>query len=429
MTGHDKDMSEPCGRVRGLDDVPDEILMLILDHHFNITRDASLKRSRPQSTAPRLQFHFELQMSLCRVSKRFNWLISYLLRRNGLIRVTCLLDPHLDFYYLLPSICHSERANMFQIPCPHLSIDLSRGMPNPLLVESIICADVVPTLLDLVQLHYAAGRTLLPDVFDMHSLDRRMRMSITSETTDVQLELRANLISSIIRHLPALQGVVGAEGEMSYELEDQAYELSQTLSLWSVAFQIARLHCLSEDVDRRRLGLQILRYLLVSMLVVVDPWHAIGAGTPQHLEGGLRMMALSSAVLIDALVVEPNMLEVFYGTNVPGAADTFHGEICPCTYLPHDLVPLSGRDHPKIRELWEFVHLAMHFFHCLLVCDRNVRKVRLESFRQTQAGLSSSAGIQARRSVYIKALERSVECCACGDCIVSEAAVNFPDFG
>ena len=428
MTRHDKDMSELCGGVRGFDSVPDEILMLILDHHFGITRHASLKRSKPQSTAPRLQFHYELQMSLCQVSRRFNRLISYLLRRNGLIRVTCLLDPHLDFYYLLPSICHSERANMFQIPCPHLRINLSRGTPNPLLVESIICADAVPTLLDLVQLHHAAGRTLLPDVFDMHSLNRRVRMSITSETTDVQLELRANVTSSIVRHLPALHGDVGADGELSYELEDQAKELSQTLSLWTVAFQIARVHCLSEDVDRRRLGLQILRYLLVSMLVVVDPWHKNGAAMSQHFEDGLRMMALSSAVLIDALVVEPNMLEIFYGTNVPGAADTFHSEICPCTYLPHDLVPLSGRDHPKIRELWEFVHLAMHFFHCLLVCDRNVRKVRLESFRQTQAGLSSSAGIQARRSVYIRALERSVECCACVDCIVSEATVNFPDF-
>lgn len=316
---------------------------------------------------------------------------------------------------------------MFQIPCPHLVIDLSRGIPNPLLVESIICADVLPTLLDLVQLHHAAGRTLLPDVFDMHSLNRRIRMSITSET-GAESELRASVTSSIIRHLPALQGDVGAEAQLSYEVGDQAQELSQTLSLWTVAFQIARLHCLSKDVGRRRLGLQVLRYLLVSMLVVVDPWH-IDAATSQRLESGLRMMALSSAVLIDALVVEPNMLEIFYGTNVSGAADTFHSEICPCTYLPRDMVPLSGRDHPETRELWLFVHLAMHFFHCLLICDRNVRKVRLESFRQTQAGLSSSTRIEARRSVYLKALERSVECCACSDCIASEATVHFPDFG
>ena len=317
---------------------------------------------------------------------------------------------------------------MFQIPCPHLGIDLSRGIPNPLRVESIICVDVLSTLLDLVQLHHAAGRTLLSDVFDIHSLDRRMRMSITSETTDVQLELRASVASSIIRHLPALQEGVGAKGELSYKIGEQAHELPQTLSLWTAAFRIARLHCLSKDVDRRRLGLQILRYLLVSMLVVVDPWHT-NAATSQHFEGGLRMMALSSAVLIDALVVEPNMLGLFYGTNVPGAADTFHSEICPCTYLPHNLTPFSGRDHPRTRELWAFVHSAVHFFHCLLICDRDVRKAHLESFRQTQAGLGASTVTETRRSVYLKALERSVECCACGDCIANEATVHFPDFG
>lgn len=420
-------MSKLCGGVRGFDSVPDEVLMLILDHHFDIMRHASFKQSKPQSTAPRLQFHYELQMSLCLVSRRFNRLISYLLRRNGLIRVTCLLDPHLDFYYLLPSICHSEHANMFQIPCPHLGIDLSRGIPDPLMVESIICVGVLPTLLDLVQLHHAAGRTLLPNVFDVHSLNGRTRMSITSET-GAEFELRTSVASSIIRHLPALQEVTGAEGQVSYELGEQAQGLPQTLPLWTVAFQIARLHCLSKDVDRRRLGLQILRYLLVSMLVVVDPWHA-NAAPSQHFETGLRMMALSSAVLIDALMVEPNMLEIFYGRNVSGAADTFHREICPCTYLPHDMVPLNGRDHTGTPELWPFVHLAMHFFHCLLTCDRNIRRARLERFRQSRAGLTSSTGIEERRSVYIKALERSVECCACSACIASEATLNFPDFG
>lgn len=110
-----------------------------------MTRHASLKRPRPQFTAPRLQFQYELKMSLCQISRRFNRLISHLLWRNGLIRVTCLLGPHLDFYYLLPSICHSERADIFQIHCPHPYIDLSRGMPTALEcpVECCTCGDCI----------------------------------------------------------------------------------------------------------------------------------------------------------------------------------------------------------------------------------------------------------------------------------------------
>jgi hypothetical protein len=413
--------------VRGFDSIPDEILSLILDHHFDITRHASLKTSEPQSKAPRLQFQYELQMSLCEVSKRFNHLISYLFRRNGLIRVTCLLDPHLDFYYLLPTICHSERTDMFQIPCPHLSIDLSHGMSDPLLVRSIICASTLPTVLDLARLHHTAGCTLLPSLYDIQPLNSRMRIGISGDTT-VGPDRLASVTSSITRHLPALQKVVEAEGESTYELEEQTQESPQTLSLWAAAFQIARTHCVSTDVNRRRLGLQILRYLLLSMMVVINPWDPNKARS-QHLGSSLRMMALSSAVLIDALVVEPNMLEEFYGRNSPGAADAFHREICPCTYLPRDFMPSSGDDCRRAREPWPFVQSAMHFFHCLLTCDRNVRKARLESFRQTRADPTSSTGIEARRSVYVRVLEKSVQCCACSDCIVSEATIYFPNFG
>lgn len=413
--------------MKGFDSVPDEILSLILDHHFDITRYANLKTSEPQSKVPRLQFQYELQMSLCRVSKRFNHLIWYLFRRNGLVRVTCLLDPHLDFYYLLPTICHSERTDMFQIPCPHLSIDLSHGMSNPLQVRSIICASALPTVLDLARLHHTAGCALLPSVFDIRSLNSRMRINISGDTV-LEPYVLASVTSSIIRHLPELQKCIEAEGKSSYELEEQAQESPQTLSLWAVAFQIARVHCISTDVHRRRLGLQILRYLLLTMMVVINPWDPNTARL-QHLDGSLRMMALSSAVLIDALVVEPNMLEIFYGKNSPGAADAFHREICPCTYLPRGIMPPASDDGCDACRPWPFVQSAMHFFHCLLICDRNVRKTRLESFRQTRADSNSSIGIEARRSVYVRALEQSVECCACSDCIASEAKIYFPNFG
>lgn len=418
-------MAQHCGGVRGFDSVPDEVLSLILNHHFDITRHARLKTSEPQSTAPRLQFQYELQMSLCRVSRRFNHLISYLLRRNGLIRVTCLLDPHLDFYYLLPTICHSERTDMFQIPCPHLNIDLSHGMPDPLRVESIICAGILPMALDLARLHYTAGRTLLPSVFDIHSLDSRLRINITGDTV-AESRLRPSVTSSIIRYLPALQKSAETAWDSCYELAEQAQESPPTPSLWAVAFQIARMHCLSTDVNRRRLGLQILRYLLLTMMVVVNPWDT-AATTSQHLDVSLRMMALSSAVLIDALVVEPNMLEIFYGKDVTGAADAFHREICPCTYISSGTMSSSGRDRPEAPEPWPFIQSAMHFFHCLLTCDRNVRKARLESFRQTRAASTPSTSLEARRSVYIKALRQSVECCACSGCIASETTIYFPN--
>ena len=418
-------MSEQSCVVRGFDSLPDEILSLILDYHFDITCYASLKTSEPQSKAPRLQVQYELQMSLCRVSKRFNHLISHLFRRNGLVRVTCLLDPHLDFYYLLPTICHSERTDMFQIPCPHLSIDLSHGMSAPLQVKSIICASALPTALDLARLHHAAGCALLPSVFDIISLNSRIKIDITGDVV-AGSTLPASVVSLVIRHLPALQKSVDGEGEASYELEEQAQDSPQMLSLWAVAFQIARVHCLSADLSRRRLGLQILRYLLLTMMVVVNPWDP-DAARSQHLDNSLRIMALSSAVLIDALVVEPNMLEMFYGENFPGAADAFHGEVCPCTYLPRDIVPPVGGDRRAACELWPFVQSAMHFFHCLLICDRNVRKARLESFRQMRVGSVSSTGSEDRRSVYVMVLERSVECCACSDCIASQETIHFPD--
>jgi len=187
------------------------------------------------------------------------------------------------------------------------------------------------------------------------------------------------------------------------------------------------MRCLSTDVNRRHLGLQILRYLLLTMMVVVNPWNP-NAATSQHLEGSLRVMALSSAVLIDALVVEPHMLEIFYGRNAPGAADAFHREICPCTYLPRGMIPPGGRNHPGAREFWPFVQSAMHFFHCLLIRDWNVWKARLESFRQTRADSISSTEIETRHSVYVRALEQSVECCACSDCIASETTIYFPNF-
>ena len=419
------DMTEQCGVVKGLDSVPDEIMSMILEHHFDIARNVRLKVSEPQSNAPRLQFQYELQMSLCRVSKRFNYHVSYLFRRNGLFRVTCLLDRHLDFYYLLPTICHSERTDMFQVPCPHITIDLSHGLSDVLLVRSIICASALSTALDLARLHHTAGRVLLPNLFDVRPLNSRVSMNISSDTV-VGPKRLASVTSAVFRHLPALQKVSEAEGSSTYKLERQAQESEQTLVLWTLAFQAARIHCVSADADRRRLGLQILRYLLVSMMIVVNPWDQ-STGRSRYLDGSLKMMVLSSAALIDALVVEPKMLEVFYGKTPQDAAHIFHQEICPCTYLPRDIESPDGIDHRRVSEVWPLAQPAVRFFHCLLVCDSSIRKGRLESFRQMQAVLPSGTGIKERCSVYVRTLEKSITHCACSYCIASEATIYFPN--
>ena len=419
------DMSEQSGAVKGFESVPDEILSMILEHHFDIARNVRLKMSQPQSDAPRLQFRHELQMSLCRVSKRFNYHVSYLFRRNGLLRVTCLLDRHLDFYYLLPTICHSERTDMFQVPCPHITIDLSHGLSDVLLVRAIICASALPTALDLARLHHTAGCVLLPNVFDVHPLNDRLYINISSHTA-IGRKCVGSVTSSVFRHLPALQKVSGAEGNSTYELERQAQGSQDTLAIWAMAFQIARIHCVSTDTDRRRLGLQILRYLLLSMMVVVNPWDPSTARS-QYLDGSLKMMVLSSAALIDALVVEPKMLEVFYGKTSQDVAHTFHQEICPCTYLPGGIDSANSMSHRGVYEVWPLAQPAVQFFHCLLICDPSIRKERLESFRQMQAGLPSGTGIKERCSVYVRALEESITHCECSDCIVSEATIYFTD--
>jgi hypothetical protein len=314
---------------------------------------------------------------------------------------------------------------MFQVPCPHITIDLSHGLSDVLLVRSIICASALPTVLDLARLHHTAAGVLLQNVFDVRPLNSRISISISSDAAIGQKRL-ANATSSVIKHLPTLQKVSEVEGSSTYELERQAHESQNTLVLWAVAFRIARFHCLSTDADRRRLGLQILRYLLVSMMVVVSPWDTSTARS-RYLHESLRMMVPSSTALIDALVVEPKMLEVFYGKTSQDAAHIFHQEICPCTYLPRGSELVNGMDHCLAYKIWPLAQPAVQFFHCLLVCDPSIRKGRLEKFRQMQAELPSGTGIKERCSVYIRALEKSISRCACSDCMASEATIYFPD--
>lgn len=417
-------MSDHASIAESFEGLPDELLAMILAYHFDVARNPVIKASQPQSMAPRLQFQCALQMSLCRVSKRFYECISKLLRANGLIRVTCLVDPHLDFYYLSPTICHSEHTDKFQVSCPSLWIDLSHGIDDALVVQSIVSKDLLPTALGLVRLHHAASLVLLPTVHELQQLDDGIKLFLS---TQYNLEDCAmNSIDSLIMgQFPEMERHAKAGRGWAYSLAEQPHGSQHSPALWVGAIQIARTHCLSEDVSRRRLGLRILRYILITMMVVINPWepNPESTGTFDQI---VKMMALASAVLIDAIVVEPQILTLFYGKHPPETFNELHQEVCPCGYLPlaFERVLVSGNPRPDLT--WSFIRSTMCFLHCILEYDQDLYRKRLDSFREMRME-TDDAGLKSRTDVYISAIERTSFRCKCNECIGTVQKVFFPD--
>lgn len=199
---------------------------------------------------------------------------------------------------------------------------------------------------------------------------------------------------------------------------------------WSVAFQIARTMSISLEHPDRCLGLKIMRYLLVSMLVVTNPWKQTIAGGDGS-NAYLRIMALVSAALIDALVVEPELFRIFYGDDSLNSdvIYTFHHEVCPCRYLPRGTESGEAYGFAKTDEVWAWIQVAIHFLHSTLVYSESIRKTRIERLRKIEKVLDQDASMaRSRCRIYIDAMERYhlSPNCYCSLSSNSEITVHFP---
>jgi len=399
--------------------LPEEILMSILDYHFDIRRLPPLVATDPSSTVPQLQLQHKLQMSLCRVSKNFRKSISRLLLQNGLLRVTCLVDPLLDFYYLSPTICLSDRTDMFQIPCPQVTIDLAQGLPEALPVRSIISVHMLPAVLQVAQLHHMAGLTVLPqlDTAFQPSGNMTIDISCNSPTEFRSLHKAKVAVSNTLPNSNKTK-----ETAQSAQFGIAPWQQGEKLPRppWDVAFQISRRYPLSADRKERQLGLQVLRYLLATMVVAINPWNTSKIEYPGFTKD-VKMMTLISAILIDSLVVEPEMLQTFYGDTTPEIIREFHREICPCIYLPHGMESGARYGFTEGDETWLFIESATQFLHNILPYEKSLSMIRLQNFRRRNDNITLYAPeVKERCTVYLEALERyhnggSSYCCLASD--------------
>ena len=404
--------------------------MSILDYHFDLELVPQSVATKWSCRTPQLQLQHKLQMSLCRVSKRFRESISRLFSQNGLLRVTCWVDPHLDFYYFSPTVCLSDRTDLFQVPCHEIVIDLAHGLPEALSVRSIISAKMLPRVLEIARLHHHAALTVLPRISnDLKPLGKM--------TIDISCESGAKFPS-----LPTVEAMVSESlaqssridaspvGEVDVAPSEGSVTASTTLKLgfetwnsckelprpcWNVAFETGCVHCLSTDGNHRRLGLQILRYLLATMLVAIEPWDA-EASLYTDFAADIKMMTLISAILIDALVVEPELLLVLYGESNPDVIRDFHHEICTCKYLPYGICAGSKYGFAKNDETWLFVETTAHFLHSMLVSEKPRRLVRMTNLRKRQNRMPQGMlEVRARCDVYLESLQRHYDnssgCC------------------
>jgi hypothetical protein len=408
-------------------DFPEEILTKILECILDVSRMTIPETVGPTCGDDPLQLLCSMQMSLCRVSKRFYSCASHLMRRSGLLHITCWLDPHLDFYYLSPTICRSDRADMFQVPSPHLTIYLTHKLNDAVCVQSVASVHHLPLLLEIAQLHHAAGLILLPSAFDVHDARSEIRFAVSCGVDDGQTHLQA-VKSSLHRHLPGLSEGETVDGTSNYALEKQETRIAVPTSSWRVAFQLGRMLCISSHNSHRQHGLKIVRYLLVSMLIVIEPLDPITAKL-RSSNSNLRIMALVSAALIDALVVEPELFSLFYDKDSADVAYTFHHEVCPCRYMPYGIDSGEVYGFAAADDSWCFIRIVIHLLHSILVRDSSIQQARIESLRQLRADLPLSASkSQSRCHVYIEALERYYRSGNCHRCLASgpEDRVHFP---
>jgi hypothetical protein len=379
--------------------------MSILDYHFDIRRLPPLVATDPSSRVPQLQLQHKLQMSLCRVSKSFRESISRLLLQNGLLRVTCLVDPLLDFYYLSPTICLSERTDMFQISCPQVTIDLAQGLPEALSVRSIISVDMLPAVLQVAQLHHTAGLTVLPQLDTAFQPRGNMTIDIScNDPAEFRFLHKAKV--AVLNTLPDSNKIRETTRSVQFGITPWQQGEKLPRPSWDVAFQIGQRYPLSKDAKERQLGLQVLRYLLATMLVAISPWDTDKINYA-GLTTDVKTMILISAILIDSLVVEPKMLQIFYGDTTPEIIREFHREICPCIYLPHGMRSGARYGFPEGDETWLFIESATHFLHNILPCEKSVRMFRLQRFRRRNDNITLDAPeVKERCTVYVEALER-----------------------
>jgi hypothetical protein len=403
-----------------IEQLPEELLLCILDYHFDLERVPISVATEWSCRLPQLQLQHKLQMSLCRVSKRFRESISRLFSQNGLLRVTCWIDPHLDFYYFSPTVCLSDRTDMLQVPCPEVVIDLAHGLPEAFAVHSIISTKMLPRVLEIAKLHHDTALTVLPRLSDL-APHGKITIDISSESPakfpclhDVESIISGSLPGSSKTNVDTVSeveeaptgkvGIIASTLRFSFGQWEPCTELPRPS--WDVAFKTGRMHCLSTDGNHRRLGLQILRYLLATMLVALEPWN-----TEEMAYAGsaadLKMMTLTSAILIDALVVEPDLLSVLYGEASPNVIRSFHHEICPCKYLPYGICAGPRYGFPKNDETWLFVQTTTHYLHSMLVSDGSRRTIRLTNFRNRRDRMSQDMfNVRKRCDVYIDSLER-----------------------
>lgn len=385
--------------------LPEEILLSILDYHFDTKHLPLLVATDPSSRVPQLQLQHKLQMSLCRVSKRFRDSISRLLLQNGLLRVTCWVDPFLDFYYLSPTICLSERTDMFQISCPEVTIDLAQGLREASSVCSIVSVDMLPTVLQIAQLHHTAGLTVLPQMDAAFQPRGDMTIDLSCDAL-AEFPLLQKAKAAVSNSFPSPNEI--RETAKSIRFDITAWKQGEDLPRpsWDVAFKTGWRYALSTDATERQLGLQVLRYLLATMLVAVNPWDTDKINYADFTTD-VKIMALISAVLIDSLVVESEMLQMFYGDTTPEIIREFHREVCPCRYLPHGIQSGAKYGFSEGDEAWLFIESTTYFLHNTLPCEKSQRKFRLENFRKRSDSIKlDTLGVKKRCTVYVEALER-----------------------
>jgi hypothetical protein len=410
-----------------LGNLPEEILTSILQNHLDVSRMTIPEIVGQMCSDNPLQLRCNMQMSLCRVSRHFYRCASHLMRRNGLLRITCWLDPHIQFYYLSPTVCRADRADMFQVPSPHLTIYLTHDFTDAVCVQSVASVHHLPLLLEIVQLHHTAGSILLPTAYDVHDVTREIRFRVSYEVGDTQPCLQT-VKSSLHKHLPGLSEGNSVDGILHYALRQQKTDTVVQTSSWYIAFQLGRMLSISSHHSSRQLGLKIVRYLLVSMLVVTEPLNTVTAEL-QSSNMNLRIMALLSAALIDALVVEPELFSLFYDGDSADLAFTFHHEVCPCRYMPHGIDSGEAYGFATAGDSWWFIRIVIHLLHSILVREPSIKQARIESLRQLQADLPSNAiKLQLRCDVYIKALERYYLSSNCDRCLSAglEETIYFP---
>jgi hypothetical protein len=294
---------------------------------------------------------------------------------------------------------------MFQVPCPQITIDLAQGLPEASSVCSIISIDMLPTVLRVAHFHHTAGLTMLPQING--DLQPRGDMTIdVSCNPPVEYPSLQKISAVVSNSLAGSQKSRETAGTVQFNITTWKRGEGLPRPSWDVVFKIGRQHSLSMDATERQFGLQVLRYLLATMVVAIIPWD-VETMTSGQIATDVRMMAVISAILIDSLVVEPEMLQIFYGGTSPEIIREFHREVCPCNYLPHGVRSGTKYGFLEGNEAWLFIQSATFFLHDILPCENSQRVSRLQNFRKRSYDINSNTPeLQNRCAVYIQALQR-----------------------